>query len=383
MKCTSWIRFAVAPLAVTAGLLLIASPARAVVQTFDDGGIHTVNTDITPDSIEIRNATTVNVETGAVVGSTASSSINTFNSSILNMSGGKLNDELFTFDNSFANITGGEIVDDITSGGNSLVDVHFVTVDDDLEANTTSTMNVYDGMFDEDVESFDSATINIYCGTFQTGADGGNVQAAQNSVINIFGGSFGTSGSTGADAGGIIAGADDSDFVPPLQTGTVNLHAGDITGENAGLQAIGFGTLNVYGFSGTPQDIVARNSGVISFFDGPLQNLTTHGDSVVKLLGSDGSLTNISAQDTTIIKIFGKDFFAFNGSVPLSSGPIPYTSGNLSGVLSDGTVLTNVNFSRNFIDGAVIEIVPEPTAFVLTALALTGLVAQRRRNRVV
>ena len=379
MRRTSWSTSAVTPAICTICLLCVVSPAGAVATLFNDGGIHTVNTNITPNSVEIRTTTTVNVDAGAVIGATGGSSISTFDSAMLVMNGGTLNDELFLFGSSTGVVNGGTIADDITTNDSASVIVNDVVNNDDLEARGNSVMTIHGGSQDEDVEAFDNATVNIHGGMFQVGGDGGNIQAAQNSVINIYGGTFGTSGSIGGDAGAVIAGADDGDFTPPLQPGTVNLYGGDVTGQNAGLQAIGFGTLNVYGFSGTPQDITALNSGVINFFDGPLQNLTTHGDSVVKLFGSDGSLNNIAALDTTVIKIFGDSFFAFNGAVPLSPGPIPFGAGNLTGVLKDGTLITNVPFTRNFTGGAQIVLVPEPGTCFLAVLALSGLIAIRRR----
>ena len=381
MRPTSSRRSTLASAICAVCLLGIVLPANAAFQSFSDGGIHTVNSDITPDGIEVHGSTTLNVETGAVVGSNASSSISTFDTAVLNMSGGKLNDELFLFNNSSATISGGEIVDDITGADTSTVVVSSVLLDDDIEARGSSLITVNGGSFDEDIETFESATVNVHGGMFQVGSDGGHFQAAQNSVINVYGGTFGVSGSTGADASAIIAGADDGDFSPPLQPGVVNLHGGDISGLNGGLQAVGFGTLNVYGFSGTVKGVTALNDGVINFFDGPLQNLTATGDGVVNLFGSDGSLNNIAAQGTVEIRIFGSGFSAFNGAVPLPFGPIAFGSGNLSGILADGTVLSNIPFTRNFVGTpAVIRLVPEPGTIALATIALGGLSMIRRRR---
>jgi hypothetical protein len=344
---------------------------------FNDGGIHIVNSSITPNSIEIRDGagsvpTTVNVQAGAVIGSTSGSSISVFEHSHLNMSGGDLGDELFLFNSATATVSGGHIVDDITTNDSSSVIVNDVVNDDDFEARGASNMTINGGNHNEDVESFDTATVNISGGMFQTGADGAYVEAAGNSVINISGGTFGVGETDGA--GGVNA----------IVNGVVNISGGDISGLPEGLHAEGNGVINVTGLGGQPARINATGTGVINFLDGPLQNLTASGVGVVTLKGSDpGSLTNIAAQDTVTIRIFGASFAAFNGAVPLPYGPIAFGSGNLSGVLADGTVFTNVPFIRNFGPGfaANIVLVPEPATMALGLAALTGVVAGARRRR--
>jgi hypothetical protein len=368
MRRTSLVRFAIASALCAAAMLLLTASAGAVAVVYNDGGDHTVDTNITPNSIEIRTTTTVHVNAGAVIGATGGSSISTFDSAMLELNGGTLNDELFLFGNSSGVVNGGTIADDITTNDNASVIVNNVVNNDDLEARGSSNMTLNGGSHDEDIESFETATVNIHGGMFQTGTDGANVEAAGSSVVNIFGGNFGTGDTDGAG------------YIGAIENSTINIYGGNISGQPEGLLASDNGKINVYGFAGgQPAGIRASAGGTISFFDGPLQNLTTHGDGVVKLLGSDGSLNNIAALDTTEVRVFGSSFFAFGGAVPLSPGPIPFAAGNLTGVLKDGTVITNVPFTRNFTGGAQIVLVPEPGTCFLTVIALAGLVAVRRR----
>jgi hypothetical protein len=373
MRRASLIQSVLAPAACAVGLLVFVEAAGAVAIVYNDGGVHIVNTNIAPDSIEVRTATTVNLEAGANVGATGGSSVSTFDNAIYNQSGGVLTDELFMFNSSMATITGGQIVDDITTNDNAVATVHNVTVDDDLEIRGNSTMHVFGGNFNEDVESFDTATGNIHGGLFQTGTDGANVEAGGSSVINIFGGSFGTGETDGAG------------HIGAIDTAAVNIYGGNISGMPEGLETSGGGKINVFGFSGgQPAAINTAAGGMISFFDGPLSNLVAN-DPGVRLLGTDGSLASIIAEDSSVITIHGSNF-KWSGVVNLPYGPLTFSSGNLSGMLSDGATF-NVPFQRRLAAGGVIgqiilaPPVPEPASFALSFIALVGLAFIHQRSR--
>ena len=223
MRCVVLSRNVVRALVFAAGFVALGLPAGAAAIVFNDGGVHTVNTSITPDSIEVQGTTTVNVDAGAVIGSTSGSSISVRGNGVLVMSGGQLNDELFLFNSGTATVNGGTIADDITTNDSSSVIVNNVTNNDDLEARGNSLMTINGGNHDEDIESFDTATVNIHGGNFQTGTDGANVEAAGNSVVNIYGGSFGT-GQT-----------DNAGYFGAIESATINVHGADISGQPEGL----------------------------------------------------------------------------------------------------------------------------------------------------
>ena len=121
---------------------------------------------------------------------------------------------------------------------------------------------------------------------------------------------------------------------------------------------------------------------MIHFLEGSLQNLVAHGPGV-KLSGTDGSLASIIAEDSSVIRIFGSGFKAFNGAINVPFGPLAFASGNLSGVLADGTPITNVSFSRNLLAGGtrgIILLVPEPATIALAGLPIVGAILGRRRR---
>jgi hypothetical protein len=370
MSRTPWHFFNLLRVLSVISLFGLATPALAALgQVFNDGGTHTVNTNLAPDSIEVRGTTTVHVENGAVLGTSSplGSSISTFDTAQLEMSGGMLNDELFLFGSSHANITGGHIVDDITSGENSSVDIHSVTVDDDLEANTSSLMNIYGGSFDEDVESFDNATVNFHGGTFQTGADGANVEAAGHSHINIHGGTFGV-GHTDA-FGGINA----------IENAVVNIYGGDIHGQPEGLNASDNGVINVYGVDSQPAAMNTTGNGLINVYGG-LTDLAASGSGLYQLLGGGSQLTSIHTNGTISLFIRGSSF-ALNGAA--KSGLLTSIGGNLTGVLADGSTL-NVSLTRgSLVPAQTIFLlpVPEPGTMGLASFAVAsclGFVGRRR-----
>lgn len=372
MRCTTMFASAVTPVLCAACMLCAALPAQAVIQVFNDGGVHTVNTNIAPDSIEVRGTTTVNVDAGANLGATGGSSVSTFDSAVYNMSGGVLTDELFMFNNSTATIIGGQIVDDITTNDNVVANISSVTVDDDLETFGSSVLNVSGGSFNEDVESSDNSTVHISGGTFQTGSDGANIEAGGNSVINISGGAFGSGETDGAG------------YIGAIENGTINIFGGDISGQPEGLVTEAGGKINVYDFDGgQPAAINTAAGGRISFFGGPLTSLVAN-DPGVRLIGTDGSLASIIAEDSSEITIYGSGF-KWSGVVNLPYGPLSFASGSLSGVLSNGTPFS-VSFNRNLLAGGtrgaivLAPPIPEPGAMALTLLALVGTGLFRRQR---
>jgi hypothetical protein len=359
-------RFAAA-LAAAAQCCLLSS-AHAVATIFNDGGSHIVNTSITPNSVEVRDGagdapTTVTVQAGAVIGSTAGSSISVFNNSILVMDGGTLNDELFLFNNATATVNGGSIADDITTNDSSHVTVNNVTNGDDLEARGSSTMMLNNGSHDEDIETFDSATVNVFGGMYQTGADGANVEAAGSSVINIHGGSFGVGQTDGAGAFNAI------------ENGTINLHGGLIGGQPEGLIASGNGVINVFGVGSLPARLTAVGAGVINLANGAVPAVAAYGDGDVNVLSLTG-VTGLTANEGVTINVYGSAF-QVNGA-PAPFGPV----GAVAGFLSSGGG-PNVNFFRAFTTGAQINLVaiPEPAGLSLLGAAGLGLIARRRRGR--
>jgi hypothetical protein len=351
-------------------LLLAASSARAVT-ILNDGAVHNFNG--VTDQLDIFDGagsvpTTVNVQTGAVVGGTATSfSVNVRDNSIFNMSGGSLFDELFLFNNASANLSGGSIGDDLTPDNNSTVNVTSVTVKDDVEGHGSSMMTIQDGNFDEDVESLDSAVITINGGMFQTGADAANVLASGNSTININGGSFGT-GSTPSGGG-----------INVVDNAVINIHGGNIAKQTTGLSAAGNGVINIYGLGDQPTSMNTSGNGLINVYGG-LTDLAASGSGLYQLLGGGSQLTSIHTNGTISLFIRGSSF-ALNGAA--KSGLLTSIGGNLTGVLADGSTL-NVSLTRgSLVPAQTIFLlpVPEPGTMGLASFAVAsclGFVGRRR-----
>jgi PEP-CTERM motif len=74
--------------------------------------------------------------------------------------------------------------------------------------------------------------------------------------------------------------------------------------------------------------------------------------------------------------------------VNLPYGPISFVSGNLSGLLADGTPISNVPFARNLaaaggLRGVIVLAapVPEPSALLLSMFGFVGWLATFGRRR--
>lgn len=369
MRCTTLIPRTLAPFALGIGLVLAVSPAWAAT-TFNDGAVHNING--ASDQLEILDGpgnapTTVNVQTGAVVGAGLTNySANVRNNSNFNMSGGSLNDELFLFDNASAHLTGGSIGDDLTLDNSATVLVDSVTVNDDVEANGASKVTINNGSFDEDIEANGTAKVAIFGGMFQTGTDGANVTASGDSVVDIHGGTFGV-GHTDA-AGGFFANTN----------AVINIYGGNIANQPQGLNAIGNGKINVYGLGSQPASMTTTGAGQINLYGG-VTSFAANGSGIYQLLGGGSLLSSFQANGTMLLYIRGSGFAANGSSKPY--GVLTTAAGILTGTLADGSLL-NVTFSRGATVGPTIILapVPEPGTLFLTGLAAAGLVVIGRRR---
>jgi len=365
--------FALAALALGAGVLLAPSQSYAQVPApiaFNDGGVHVVNG--ASPRIEILDGpgdapTTVTVESGAVVGAGASDfSVNVYNNSIFNMTGGALNDELFLFNNASAHLTGGSIGDDLTTADNSTALVDMVTVSDDVEAAGSSTVTINGGNFDEDIESLDSATITIHGGMFQTGGDAANVQADGLSVINIHGGTFGSGTTSGM--GGINA----------LGDSTINVYGGNLAGQTAGLNADGNGVINIYAVGTPPASLTATGAAEINVFDAAIPTLNANGSGTFNVLDLAG-MTRVNVGSGTQVNIFGTAFKINNVDAPFGTIPAGQFTFQLSDAGSNNVVIARTSVNN----GSIITLVqiPEPASAGLAIAAMCGIVSFRRSRR--
>lgn len=355
-----------------AGLCAALSAGSAAAQVVYDNGMTNLLNSPVASGVEVRDSatnmpTTLNVEAPATIGSTASASINVFDNSILNLSGGTLDDELFLYNNGTAYVTGGTIGDDITTNDNSSVVIDAVTVDDDLEATGSSTMTINGGSFDEDVEAADSAVVAIYGGMFQTGSDPANIEAAGMSTINIYGGVFG-SGTTETDP--------TDGYIGAVENGVVNIHGGDVAGQQNGIQAAGNGVVNIHALDTQPAGTTASGNGVINVYNGVISILDASGDGTFNVSDIAG-MTRINVGDNTTVNIIGAAFKINNADVPFGTVP----SGTFAFLLSDNgsnNVIVQRTATNN---GSVINLVgvPEPASVVLAGLAGVGLFVARRR----
>lgn len=207
-------------------------------------------------------------------------------------------------------------------------------------------------------------TLNVTSEGSILGNDMGNIGGlgaainASYSIVNINGGSIigGSVGILGGTAAAIYA-----------SYSIVNINDGSIIGSNvgsgggAGLGILGYNSsvINIYGGHITGGN-VGNYGGGISFCIAAynFSTINIYGGSMIRGSSGSGISKDIGAYNGSTIKIYGTGF-------NYSYGPINSISGNLTGTLSDGTLL-DAKFYQNA--PGLIVLIPEPATILLLSL---------------
>ncbi len=320
------------------------SPAFGGLIVFDDGGVHTINTDITPDIISLGpSATTLNIDAGANIAGGAGLmewGVRASGSSVVEILGGT--------------IAAGDFSTGVLATGNSTVAVHGGVI----QGGT--------GPGSYGIQVGGSAEISVHGGQFLggSGSQATGLRFSTGGKGQIYGGIF--NGGSGSQAAGIRLSSDPE----------VTINGGTFTGGNGtqshALTANGDNQVTITGgtFIGgegiLSAAIHANSGGLIELFGGSISDGTG--------VNSNGLVVSSSPSE---ISIYGSDFnYGF--------GPIAPTSGTLMGILSDGSPL-DVSFLRS--GGGQINLIsqphfiPEPSTLLLAILGslLLGRFTRRRR----
>ena len=131
---------------------------------FDDGGTHTLDTDLGSVAVEVydgpgSSATTVNVVDGAYM-----RFLRTYGSSRVYVSGGRVTNELKLFESSEAYVSGG-LIDEVISYGSSRLRISGCE-GNDIEAGGASHVSVFGGDF-PDLVSSGKGEVHVFDGTYE------------------------------------------------------------------------------------------------------------------------------------------------------------------------------------------------------------------------
>lgn len=341
---------------VASVLVALHSPLYAGLISISSGGPHLIDSAYqdpadmmalgTDDAFLIENGVTVNFDGGA--------DLPTQNNIDLTADGARDTDESVTIiDNSIVNIREAEIQQDVSAYGTSTVNVFTdADLEDDLWSDDAARINVFGGEIAEDVGAFGSSRID-----FSGGRAIGDLFAEEFSTINF--------------SGGMV----DSD-VEAYSSGTVNVTGGRILSD---VQAFGIGgvggVVNISG--GEVADNLEADGGTIRVTGGTL--FTT--------VYADPFEPHIYTVDNGLIEFFGTEFFV--DGIPFLGGSIFDETGTIYGTLS-GTLTDGSSFSPVFFDlapncgcipeGTIqINVVPEPSSFLLSSILLSLGLWNRRR----
>lgn len=298
---------------------------------------------------------------------------------VVEVSGGRFDDEFQLYDNTAAFFSGGEIGDDLVVADNAFASIASLTVGDTIEAEGSSLTAIGGGTFGA-VEAAEGARVFLFGGTVEEG------------VTSVLGGTINISGAT-------LLAVEDGPEVTASLTGTVNLTG--TTLEELGISAGSSGRVVATGVTAGAVEIESIGSKV--FLDeGSADSIDVSAEleSLVVIDGTDaGTLSvladtetkveirgglfgagDLESRDGSTIKIFGSGFTSLG--LPLGAGPIPFVAGDIKGFLADGSPF-DFTFRRDFAAGvaAQIVLVPEPTALALLALMAAASAATHRSNQ--
>jgi len=336
-------------LCVTTGVLAGAARAQDAFFPNDATVDFTINGETyvgyanNADRIAGTNGTspTVNVVNGADLGRSLSS----YNSSVINMSGGILSSTsaafLIAIDNSTINLSGGTVGTG-TSG--------------QAEARNNSTLNITGGAVNRNVVGSNNGRVNV-----SGGAIGGGFNMTGSSTLDF-------SGGTAAFFGG----ANNAAVNATLRGGTIT---GNVTANGTSMVQL----------SGTSVggNVTAAFTSMVDILGGTINGIVNaNASSIVDIFGGAFG-GDFFARTSGAINFFGPDIDALLVN-PDASGFSQYA---LSGMLQNGGSLdgrllniqngSNARFSIN----RTSAVIPEPGTLALLAGGLPGLLALRRRRR--
>ncbi|MEM7148047.1 MAG: hypothetical protein AAF591_23290 [Verrucomicrobiota bacterium] len=261
--------------------------------------------------------------------------------------GDGFDDSLWAVENSIINITGGTIQEDVVSFDNSRINMSGGIAQDDFFAQDNSVVTFSGGTVAEDLNLFDDARVIVNSGQ----ASGSDTELANRSSLTINGGVIG-------------------DNVTAFNRSFVTMHGGRIVDD---LELIGPNTSALITGGEIGQDIEVLG-GEITITGG--------------ILGTQGVFDSGFASDNgAVITLVGL-MFEIDGvpvSHPTEVNPL---TGFLSGTLSDGNSFSDIPFVRGFFGGGPLPevpgrilLVPEPSRALLLLLAFTLTLLPRHRRR--
>jgi len=334
--------------------ILLAPNAPAVV--FNDGGVHVIDAgnSYPLETMELMDGpggvgTTVNVVDGGALGTLACGPSSVRGESVLVVFGGDIgcssNSGVDLWDSASLVMTGGRQLGYTLARDDSSVDILGGELAS-LAAYGNSMARVFGGT----LKSFHHRTPHaseVTGGQIRTVISGGG-------TLNIRAGSIGYPDSAGLYCTGNIWCSVGAQAGRHQAFARVNIWGGDVTGRiqsSTDGSTTGTGEIHVYGGAFTNVELRAVD------------------ESYIELTGGDFVNSTLLAFDESLVVIYGSGF-----NYPM--GPIPNTTGTLTGTLDDGTPIT-LPFARA--STATIEL-PEPSA--LTALgsgvAILALLYRRK-----
>ena len=167
----------------------------------------------------------------------------------------------------------------------------------------------------------------------------------------------------------------DNPSPPPLTT-TVNLDTGALIDFGYELHAHDGSLVNIYG--GSIYILAADDSSITNIYGGSIEYaMVNFSSSTVNIYG--GSVPALEAFDSSTINIYGTGF-------NYSYGPVPDTSGIITGTLSTGDSLS-LDFNRYWLTPTSIilhnpVVIPAPGALLLGSIGAGIVVWMKRRRKI-
>ncbi|MEN1678822.1 MAG: hypothetical protein AAGJ46_04475 [Planctomycetota bacterium] len=327
-------------------------------------------------SVEAFNGSVVNI-TGGEVGA----GFDAESGSVVNISGGVVGTTFQAFAGSVVNITGGEVGDRFDAEDGSVVNISGnAIIGRTFEAQGASVVTITGGTFGDGFDAEGDSTVTISGGVF-----GNTFEARQNAVVHITGGTFGTGfnafGNSVVTVSGDAVIGDNIDAGFNASQPVVFNISGGVVGN--GFDANTGSTVTISGgFVGDGFD--AFNGSVVSLSGG-----SVGGD----FDASGGSVINLHVLEVALVGEFGVDLLTSEQLATLLAGELTIIDQRggalLAGVLRDGSPFdfvlnaNNLNGQDFFSATATLTVtqVPEPTALMLLSLTCIPLAARRRQPK--
>lgn len=314
-------------------------------------------------------------------------------SSRLEMSGGEFPDELQFFDSATADFTGGVVGDDLVVADSTHVEIHSLVIDDAIEASLNSLTNVYDGEIgavlingrQEAIEDFTVARANIAGGKIGTLSAFSPDTNYTDVVVEITGGTV-EEGIAVGGPGAVVnisgtAVVESSDARELLASNLGRLNVDGVVGTDVEASATVGGILNLNGFSVETLTVISLG-GNASVNGGQADSLLISADrGNATWRGGQFDNASIEALFSSIVEIQGGDFQV--DGIPVGSGDVVPASGEIAGLLADGSPFAAMFTRQISPDNRIATIrlvqIPEPGTLSIAFLALAGFCTRRLR----